>query len=227
MKRRHAGVAARVSEHGSERMFVAKDLRRSESGKRLVTPADRRARWKIRRTKNTTPILLPLAYTSLTRFSEPCGHSGPQPSSKQPRRARELLRFHQRPQGGYTDAPSRVSDVPLAVHHDDREAPGRQQLLALPKLRRGLERLALASARHARGGSVVAVSSGGELAQQLHELIAALDRRVPGIEGAREDSIARDAASLKAEAVKRLDELAEPPAGGGDSACAPDQRAAT
>jgi hypothetical protein len=46
-----------------------------------------------------------------------------------------------------------------------------------------------------------------ELARELEELIAALDRRVPRVEQAGERSIARDAAALRAKAVKRLSEL--------------------
>ena len=46
-----------------------------------------------------------------------------------------------------------------------------------------------------------------ELLRELHELIAALDRRVPHIERAGEAAIARDAAVLRALAVKRLSEL--------------------
>ena len=45
------------------------------------------------------------------------------------------------------------------------------------------------------------------LAKQLQELIAALDRRVPQIGRADEASIARDAAALKAKAIRRLAEL--------------------
>ena len=41
----------------------------------------------------------------------------------------------------------------------------------------------------------------------LLELIAALDRRVPQAQRAGEASIARDAAALKARALKRIDEL--------------------
>jgi hypothetical protein len=41
----------------------------------------------------------------------------------------------------------------------------------------------------------------------LEELIAALDRRVPRVEQAGEAGIARDAAALRAKAVKRLTEL--------------------
>ena len=49
----------------------------------------------------------------------------------------------------------------------------------------------------------------GELARELEELIAALDRRVPRVEQAGEVSIAREAAALRARAVKRLRELVE------------------
>jgi hypothetical protein len=49
----------------------------------------------------------------------------------------------------------------------------------------------------------------GELARELEELIAALDRRVPRVEQAGEVTIAREAAALRARAVNRLAELAE------------------
>ena len=48
----------------------------------------------------------------------------------------------------------------------------------------------------------------GELARELHELIAALDRRVPRVERAGESAIARDAAALRTKAFDRLAELA-------------------
>jgi hypothetical protein len=47
-----------------------------------------------------------------------------------------------------------------------------------------------------------------ELARELEELIAALDRRVPRVEQAGESAIARDAAALRAKAFNRLAELA-------------------
>ena len=47
----------------------------------------------------------------------------------------------------------------------------------------------------------------GQTVRELYELIAALDRRVPHMERAGEVSIARAAASLKAEALKRIQEL--------------------
>jgi len=46
-----------------------------------------------------------------------------------------------------------------------------------------------------------------ELESVLEELISALDRRVPRVEHAGEAGIARDAAALRAKAVKRLMEL--------------------
>jgi len=47
-----------------------------------------------------------------------------------------------------------------------------------------------------------------ELARELEELIAALDRRVPRVEQAGEAAIARDAAALRAKASDRLAALA-------------------
>lgn len=51
--------------------------------------------------------------------------------------------------------------------------------------------------------------SPARLARDLRELIAALDRRLPGVEQAGEVAIAKDAAALRAKAVARLAELAE------------------
>jgi hypothetical protein len=46
-----------------------------------------------------------------------------------------------------------------------------------------------------------------DLARELHELVDALDRRVPRVEQAGEADIARDAAALREKAVERLKEL--------------------
>ena len=46
-----------------------------------------------------------------------------------------------------------------------------------------------------------------DLARELHELIAALDRRVPRVERAGEIAIARDAEALREKALQRLREL--------------------
>jgi hypothetical protein len=48
--------------------------------------------------------------------------------------------------------------------------------------------------------------------KELKELIAALDRRVPQVERVGEVSIARAAADLRAEAVKRIEDLEREPA---------------
>ena len=48
--------------------------------------------------------------------------------------------------------------------------------------------------------------------RELLELVAALDRRVPQVQRAGEASIARDAAALKARALKRIEELEGEPA---------------
>lgn len=43
-----------------------------------------------------------------------------------------------------------------------------------------------------------------QVIEDLRELIAALDRRVPRLERAGEDDIVRDAAALKQEALERI-----------------------
>jgi len=49
-----------------------------------------------------------------------------------------------------------------------------------------------------------------QLIGNLRELIEALDRRVPRIERAGEAAIARDAAALRTEALKRIAQLEDP-----------------
>ena len=46
-----------------------------------------------------------------------------------------------------------------------------------------------------------------DLIRELHELVDALDRRVPRVEQIGESAIARDAARLRAKAIRRLAEL--------------------
>jgi hypothetical protein len=96
--------------------------------------------------------------------------------------------------------------VSVDVDCDHGQGSRREQLLALCELRRGVERLA--AVRRARGRTSVALKI-EELRRELHELIAALDRRVPHIERAGEEAIARDAEALREQAVKRLSELDE------------------
>ncbi len=52
-----------------------------------------------------------------------------------------------------------------------------------------------------------AVDSTHPLVDELRELVEALDRRVPHLERAGETTIARDAARLRDEAIKRLTAL--------------------
>lgn len=53
--------------------------------------------------------------------------------------------------------------------------------------------------------------SDSTLIRDLHELIAALDRRVPRLEQASERSIALQAIALKGEALRRIAELEQTP----------------
>jgi hypothetical protein len=53
------------------------------------------------------------------------------------------------------------------------------------------------------------------LVQDLRELIAAIDRRVPRLEREGEDAIARDAQGLKRLALKRIAELKRAPSAEG------------
>jgi hypothetical protein len=94
--------------------------------------------------------------------------------------------------------------LPVFVGRHDGEEPGCRELLALLQLRGSLERLAAPEPPY---WSEVVDISDPELVQELRELIAALDRRVPRVERAGESAIARDAAVLRATAVSRLHEL--------------------
>lgn len=49
--------------------------------------------------------------------------------------------------------------------------------------------------------------SGRTVLEDLRELVAALDRRVPHLDRKGERDIARDAAALRAEAMKRIREI--------------------
>jgi hypothetical protein len=64
--------------------------------------------------------------------------------------------------------------------------------------------------------AITEASTRAQVVRNLHELIAALDRRVPHVEHVGEISIARAASALKLEALKRIEELEReaPPAAG-------------
>ena len=97
-----------------------------------------------------------------------------------------------------------MSGLPIDRARHDYEEPRRGQLLAMHEVRRDLERLA--AARTAVLGQGLALIP-SQRARALHELIAALDRRVPGGEHMHEASIASDAAALRVEALKQIAEL--------------------
>jgi hypothetical protein len=69
---------------------------------------------------------------------------------------------------------------------------------------RSLERLAHAD-RCVREESMAVTRS--LVVRQLVELIAALDRRVPQVQRVGEAAIAREAAALKARALRRIEEI--------------------
>ncbi len=60
-------------------------------------------------------------------------------------------------------------------------------------------------------------TSSSRTIQELRELIAALDRRVPQVQRAGELSIARAAAELKARALRRIEDLERHIAAGVDA----------
>jgi hypothetical protein len=93
----------------------------------------------------------------------------------------------------------------VALDFDHRAQSRQARVLALRRLWRGLERRSTAIA--VVRSFAVAVSE-IELARELEELIAALDRRLPRVELAGEIAIAREAAALRAKAVDRLAQLA-------------------
>jgi hypothetical protein len=97
-----------------------------------------------------------------------------------------------------------MSELRIHGHrHGDDEAI-RGELLAVHRLRRHLERVAYG--RGSPRGVPMAMTS-ASLLRRLRELIAALDRRVPQVQRAGEIAIARDAATLRARAVQRIEEL--------------------
>ena len=55
--------------------------------------------------------------------------------------------------------------------------------------------------------TATARSTRAQIVRELYELIAALDRRVPQVQRVGETSIARAAAALKSEALKRIEDL--------------------
>jgi hypothetical protein len=106
-----------------------------------------------------------------------------------------------------------VSIVQFDIDRVDGEDPGREQLLAVLSLRRSVESgsahepASTRVAKMTRPDTASARSSPARTIRELHELIAALERRVPHVERVGEIAIARAAAALKSEALRRIEEL--------------------
>ena len=71
------------------------------------------------------------------------------------------------------------------------------------EMRRSVEHVAVQGQSLRR----IPVEMTGRAVRDLRELIAALDRRVPQVQRSGEAAIARDAAGLRARALKRIEEL--------------------
>jgi hypothetical protein len=102
-----------------------------------------------------------------------------------------------------------VSGLPVVVDRHDRKDSRRRQLLAMHEVRRRVERHAVTSRPPGRAPMALTRTPA---VRGLLDLIAALDRRVPHVERAGEVAIARDAAELKARALRRIAELDRAPA---------------
>jgi hypothetical protein len=100
-----------------------------------------------------------------------------------------------------------VPDLPLDRDGDNDDKSRSRLLLAMHEVRRCVECVAVAGGSVPTAPKAMTAITRRELVQELRELIAALDRRVPHVERAGEALIARDAAALKARALKRIEDL--------------------
>jgi len=105
-----------------------------------------------------------------------------------------------------------VSLVRVSIDHDHGQDPGHCQLLALFTLWRGLESRSPNDGDDSTVETMTDQRTTGKnrharTVRELYELIAALDRRVPQVQRVGEVSIARAAAALRVEALKRIQEL--------------------
>jgi hypothetical protein len=100
----------------------------------------------------------------------------------------------------------------LRHHCDDSQGSEHHELLALSGLRRDLDACSTADANVRTVAPMIepiprVATDRARIVRELHELIAALDRRVPQVHRMGELAIARAAAALKGEALKRIEEL--------------------
>ena len=100
----------------------------------------------------------------------------------------------------------------LGDDRDQRQDSKHIELLALFGLRGDLDPDSTTGSEIRTEATVIDQSTGkaaarARIVRELHELIAALDRRVPQVERVGELAIARAGEALRAEALKRLEEL--------------------
>jgi hypothetical protein len=147
-------------------------------------------------------------------LSERCGRSDHQLFRAHPGTARDISRLHPRsnePPRRYGVA-AVLPGVQLGDDRDQRQDSKHIELLALFGLRGGLDPGSTTGPEIRTEATVIDQSTGkatarARIMRELHELIAALDRRVPQVERVGELAIARAGEALRAEAVKRLEEL--------------------
>ena len=140
----------------------------------------------------------------VTRFPEPCGRSASRPHQSSPWRTNARFSSDSGDILLHGQCAHVLSLVPLVTDRDDREKPRRRQLLAMHAVRRRVE--CGAHARRQVEPTTMAVTRTVAV-RELLELIAALDRRLPQVQRAGEEAIARDAAALRTRALKRIEEL--------------------
>ena len=100
----------------------------------------------------------------------------------------------------------------LGNHRNDSQDSDGRELLALSRLRRDLDACSTADSDVRTVAPVINPTAAvptdrARIVRELHELIAALDRRVPQVHRLGELAIARAAAALRGEALKRIEEL--------------------
>jgi hypothetical protein len=100
----------------------------------------------------------------------------------------------------------------VGSHRDDSQGTEPRELLALSGVRRDLDACSTAGADVRTVAPVIDPTAGvatdrDRIVRELHELIAALDRRVPQVHRMGEFAIARAAAALRGEALKRIEQL--------------------
>lgn len=151
-------------------------------------------------------------HTDAYRFPEPCPNSGAAVTKAPLRVHGQFQRFHPRLVVCRRESQpaAHVSQVRIARHELGREATDRQQLLAMPEMRRCVEPVAAGGRIVSTVGAVTRRASVATLTEtmiQLSDLIAALDRRLPQVQRLGEVAIANASARLRRDAFERIREI--------------------